>query len=169
VEEDIKILEDYIYNKKETMKEQLVIAIENLIKRNKELEEIEIKAKGGEFKVTLEGLLEIEHKIIELKDELDTQKRANDILVAQKIELEKDRDKLKKALGKRITYCNELEKDLFKNCSNYVVPKSVIKEEFQKKRNEIFGCTYVDEEQWQPFDKALNIINDLEKKLLEDK
>ena len=36
--EDIKILENYIYNKKETMKEQLVKAIENLIKAYKEVE-----------------------------------------------------------------------------------------------------------------------------------
>lgn len=39
MEEDIKILEDYIYNKKETMKEQLVKAIKHLIKAYKELEE----------------------------------------------------------------------------------------------------------------------------------
>ena len=39
MEQDIKILEDYIYNKKETMKEQLVKAIEHLIKAYKELEE----------------------------------------------------------------------------------------------------------------------------------
>lgn len=37
-DEDIKILENYIYNKKDTMKEQLVQAIENLLKENKELE-----------------------------------------------------------------------------------------------------------------------------------
>ena len=30
-------------------------------------------------------------------------------------ELKEDRDKFKKALGRRITYCNELEKDLFEN------------------------------------------------------
>ena len=40
-------------------------------------------------------------------------------------ELKEDRDKFKKALGKRITYCNELEKDLFENGSNYVIPKSI--------------------------------------------
>ena len=38
MEEDIKVLEKYI-NGKDTMKETLVKAIENLIKRNKELEE----------------------------------------------------------------------------------------------------------------------------------
>ena len=46
MEQDIKILEDYIYNKKETMKEQLVKAIESVLKERqqdkekiKELEE----------------------------------------------------------------------------------------------------------------------------------
>lgn len=39
INKNIKILEDYIYNKKETMKEQLVKAIEHLIKAYKELEE----------------------------------------------------------------------------------------------------------------------------------
>lgn len=46
------------------------------------------------------------------------------------------------------------------------IPKSKVKEKFQNKRNEIFGCTYVDDEQWKPFDKALDIINDLEQELL---
>lgn len=46
MKQDIKILEDYIYNKKETMKEQLVKAIESVLKERqqdkekiKELEE----------------------------------------------------------------------------------------------------------------------------------
>lgn len=54
-------------------------------------------------------------------------------------ELKEDRDKFKKALGKRITYCNELEKDLFENCSNYVIPKQKVKdkiEELNKKEKE---------------------------------
>lgn len=53
-------------------------------------------------------------------------------------ELKEDIDKFKKALGKRITYCNELEKDLFENCSNYVVSKDKIKaiiEEYEKALN----------------------------------
>lgn len=54
-------------------------------------------------------------------------------------ELKEDRDKFKKALGKRITYCNELEKDLFENCSNYVISKQKVKdkiEELNKKEKE---------------------------------
>ena len=54
-------------------------------------------------------------------------------------ELKADRDKFKKALAKRITYCNELEKDLFENCSNYVISKQKVKdkiEELNKKEKE---------------------------------
>lgn len=47
-------------------------------------------------------------------------------------ELKEDRDKFKKALGKRITYCNELEKDLFENGSNYVIPKQKVKEKIEE-------------------------------------
>jgi len=58
-------------------------------------------------------------------------------------ELKEDRDKFKKALGKRITYCNELEKDLFENCSNYVIPiqtiKDKIKELNKKEKQELKG------------------------------
>lgn len=47
-------------------------------------------------------------------------------------ELKADRDKFKKALAKRITYCNELEKDLFENCSNYVISKQKVKDKIEK-------------------------------------
>ena len=40
LKEDIKILENYIYGKKETMKEQLIPAIENLLKAYKEDEAV---------------------------------------------------------------------------------------------------------------------------------
>ena len=55
-------------------------------------------------------------------------------------ELKEDRDKFKKALGRRITYCNELEKDLFENGSNYFIPKQIVKdkiEELKKKVEEL--------------------------------
>lgn len=38
----------------------------------------------------------------------------------------------KKALGRRITYCNELEKDLFENCNNYVISKQKIKDKIEE-------------------------------------
>ncbi len=55
-------------------------------------------------------------------------------------ELKEDRDKFKKNLLKRITYCNELEEDLFENGSNYVIPKEKVKdkiEELQKEYNKL--------------------------------
>ena len=55
-------------------------------------------------------------------------------------ELKEDRDKFKKALGRKITYCNELEKDLFENSSNYVIKKQKVKdkiEELKKKVEEL--------------------------------
>ena len=59
-------------------------------------------------------------------------------------ELKEDRDKFKKALGKRITYCNELEKDLFENCSNYVIPKQIVKDKIKELNRKINngGKTY---------------------------
>lgn len=47
-------------------------------------------------------------------------------------ELKEDRDKFKKNLLKRITYCNELEKDLFENGSNYVIPKEKVKDKIEE-------------------------------------
>ena len=58
-------------------------------------------------------------------------------------ELQEDRNKFKKALGKRITYCNELEKDLFENGSNYVIPKQKVKDKIEelnkKEKKELRG------------------------------
>ena len=61
-------------------------------------------------------------------------------LIKENEELKEDRDKFKKALGRRITYCNELEKDLFENSSNYVIKKQKVKdkiEELKKKVEEL--------------------------------
>ena len=46
--------------------------------------------------------------------------------------MKEDRAKFKKALGRRITYCNELEKDLFENSSNYVIKKQKVKEKIEE-------------------------------------
>ena len=59
-------------------------------------------------------------------------------------ELQEDRNKFKKALGKRITYCNELEKDLFENGSNYVIPKQKVKDKIEELNKEIKSCTEID-------------------------
>ena len=39
---------------------------------------------------------------------------------------------LKEMLKRRIEYTNELEKDLFQNASNYVIPKSVIEKKIEE-------------------------------------
>lgn len=63
-----------------------------------------------------------------------------DCLLKENREIKMDRDKFKKALGKRITYCNELEEDLFENCNNYVIPKQEIKDKIEQlEKNELFG------------------------------
>lgn len=93
---DIEILEKYIKDKTiKTMgalvtpdKEELQ-AIENLINRVKELEEIEK-----------------EHQ--------------------------KQNGELQERIKQRIAYTKELEKDLFENSSNYVIPKSKIKEKIEE-------------------------------------
>ena len=58
-------------------------------------------------------------------------------------ELREDRDKFKKALGKRITYCNELEKDLFENCSKYVIPIQKIKDKIEEYKKMLKTCNKV--------------------------
>lgn len=40
-------------------------------------------------------------------------------------------------LKNRIKYTNELEKDLFENASNHVVPKSLIKEKIEELKEEL--------------------------------
>lgn len=41
-------------------------------------------------------------------------------------------EELEKMLKSRIKYTNELEQDLFENASNYVIPKSLIKEKIEE-------------------------------------
>jgi len=55
-----------------------------------------------------------------------------------------DRDKYKNALIKRIKYCNELEKDLFENCSNYVVSKDKIRKEIEEIKQILIKLDYHD-------------------------
>ena len=129
-----KILENYIYGNKDTMKEQLVEAIKYILDENNELK----------------SALKINHDLYESKCNQNTK-------------LEEENKELKKVKTDGFMVNNPW---LFKYLSEVYIPKSLVKEKFQRKRNEIFGCTYVDDEQWRPFDKALDIINDLEQDLL---
>lgn len=78
----------------------------------------------------------IEHILSDYKRVL----KENERLQKENEELREDRDKFKKALGKRITYCNELEKDLFENCSNYVIPIQTIKDKIEKYKKMLLSC-----------------------------
>lgn len=69
-----------------------------------------------------------------------------DCLLKENREIKVNSDKFKKALGKRITYCNELEKDLFENASNYVIPKQEIKGKIEELDIAISECIYLDDD-----------------------
>ena len=54
-------------------------------------------------------------------------------LLVENIEkLQKENEELKNSLSWRINYCQELEKDLFENCSNYVIPIQKVKEKIEE-------------------------------------
>lgn len=46
--------------------------------------------------------------------------------------IKKENEKLKRLMAHKNGYTEALEKDLFENCSNYVVPKSKIKEKIEE-------------------------------------
>lgn len=75
--------------------------------------------------------------------QINEEHRKENGLLRQKVRgLEAEVEKYKKALIKRIKYCNELEKDLFENCENYVVNKQKIKdkiEELKESKNTIYS------------------------------
>ena len=90
-------------------------------------------------------------------------------------ELKEDRDKFKKALGKRITYCNELEKDLFENSSNYVIPKQIVKdkiEEYDKQRIKMekddIGVGFTLGKEWSDLKAKIEALQDLLERSRED-
>lgn len=57
--------------------------------------------------------------------------------------LQKENEELKNSLSWRINYCQELEKDLFENGSNYVIPKQKVKDKIEelnkKEKKELKG------------------------------
>lgn len=126
IEETIKIIERKIKEAEHytditglylTLDKELCNAFINILSDYKKLQE--------EFK-------EVDHECDRL-EKIDFEKDMRIIeLQKENEELKADRDKFKKALAKRITYCNELEKDLFENCSNYIVSKQKIKDKIEK-------------------------------------
>ena len=69
----------------------------------------------------------------DLKEENEGLKTKLDTLI------EKYKD-LKEMLKHRIEYTNKLEKDLFQNASNYVIPKSKIKAKIEIRKEEKENC-----------------------------
>ena len=51
--------------------------------------------------------------------------------------LQKENKELKNSLSWRINYCQELEKDLFENCSNYVIPIQKVKDKISERQFEL--------------------------------
>ena len=107
----------------------------------------------------VEDLLQEAYKVI-----LSDYKR----VLKENKELKEDRDKFKKALGKRITYCNELEKDLFENGSNYVIPKQIVKdkiEEYDKQRIKMekddIGVGFTLGKEWSDLKAKIEALQDL--------
>lgn len=111
---------------------------EVLLKENEELKNIELKSKGGAIKVSLEGILSLENKIKQL---------------------EKENFDLKNSLSWRINYCQELEKDLFENCENFVISKDRIKEQIKKYAKLSDDC-YSEWSKLSPFDDSYRGIRD---------
>ena len=109
IEEDIKIALDKFSDNKDI--DSAILIVEKFILGNYIL-------RGGRKNIVKDSLRYI----------LSDYKR----VLKENEELKEDRDKFKKALGKRITYCNELEKDLFENSSNYVIKKQKVKEKIEE-------------------------------------
>ena len=84
-------------------------------------------------------------------------------------ELKEDRDKFKKALGRRITYCNELEKDLFENSSNYVIKKEKVKDKIEELKKKVEELTD-DKGYWGGSDllEQIKVLQDLLERSRED-
>lgn len=80
---------------------------------------------------------------VEEPDSWETAQAIENILARNK--------ELEEMLQHRIKYTNELEKDLFENASNYVVPKSVIKEKIEEYKHQY-------ETKFQRIDILQNII-----------
>ena len=53
-------------------------------------------------------------------------------IIRENTQLRKENFDLKNRLSWRINYCQELEKDLFENCENYVINKETIKNKIKK-------------------------------------
>lgn len=151
IEEDIKILEDFKNNKMQRDKLELNTtggglkighyyktfeldqAIEHILSDYKKLQE--------EFKEVDHECSRLEEKEVELEKENEKWKQAYQLEKDEQLELlqkyrtlKQENEELKRLMTYKNGYTKKLEEDLFQNCSNYVIPKSKIKDKIQTYR-----------------------------------
>lgn len=80
-------------------------------------------------------------------------------VIRENTQLRKENFDLKNRLSWRINYCQELEKDLFENCENYVISKDRIKEQI-KKYAKLSDDFYDKWKNLSPFDEDYKNIRD---------
>ena len=80
-------------------------------------------------------------------------------VIRENTQLRKENFDLKNRLSWRINYCQELEKDLFENCENYVISKDRIKEQI-KKYTKLSDDFYDKWKKLSPFDDSYRGIRD---------
>ena len=80
-------------------------------------------------------------------------------VIRENTQLRKENFDLKNRLSWRINYCQELEKDLFENCENYVISKDRIKEQI-KKYAKLSDDFYGKWKNLSPFDEEYKNIRD---------
>lgn len=61
-------------------------------------------------------------------------------VIRENTQLRKENFDLKNSLSWRINYCQELEKDLFENCSNYVIPIQKVKDKIEQYKKMLLSC-----------------------------
>lgn len=77
--------------------------------------------------------------------------------------LQKENSDLKYGLSWRIGYCQDLEKDLFENCSNYVIPIQTIKDKIEelKQEKEKYGNCLIEMYEDELANRDIKILQEL--------
>lgn len=140
IEEDIKTIEKMIKNANienmdmnDCFGGEYIEAIEHILSDYKKLQE--------EFKEVDHECSRLEEKEVELEKENEKWKQAYQLEKDEQFELlqkyrtlKQENEELKRLMTYKNGYTKKLEGDLFQNCSNYVIPKSKIKDKIQTYR-----------------------------------
>lgn len=141
MEEDIKILEDKlklnVATKFDWFGEKEFQALENIIKeykqKDKDNNDLRKLYRRTAAKLRENGKEELADYFLAQINEVPTFTVDDDIDYYEEYYKQKEKIKeLEGMLKNRIKYTNELEKDLFENCANYVISKSKIKEKLKE-------------------------------------